>query len=78
MIKARVSGSKVYLYFMKKGRQARHHIPRNSCNCIRMLDRMPMTSRLASIQCRSLSRRVIDEKPHFPLFPRGSGWGEVG
>ena len=31
MIKARASGSKVYLYFMKKGRQARHHIPRNSC-----------------------------------------------
>ena len=35
MIKARASGSKVYLYFMKKGRQARHRIPRNSCfNCI--------------------------------------------
>ena len=31
MIKARSSGSKVYLYFMKKGRQARHRIPRNSC-----------------------------------------------
>ena len=31
MIKARASGSKVYLYFMKKGRQARHRIPRNSC-----------------------------------------------
>ena len=30
MIKARASGSKVYLYFMKKGRQARHRIPRNS------------------------------------------------
>ena len=27
---ARASGSKVYLYFMKKGRQARHRIPRNS------------------------------------------------
>ena len=31
MIKARASGSKVCLYFMKKGRQARHRIPRNSC-----------------------------------------------
>ena len=31
MIKARASGSKVNLYFMKKGRQARHRIPRNSC-----------------------------------------------
>ena len=31
MIKARASGSKVYLYFMKKGRQARHRIQRNSC-----------------------------------------------
>ena len=31
MIKARASSSKVYLYFMKKGRQARHRIPRNSC-----------------------------------------------
>ena len=31
MIKARASGSKVYLYFMKKGRQARHCIPRDSC-----------------------------------------------
>ena len=31
LIKARASGSKVYLYFMKKGRQARHRIPRNSC-----------------------------------------------
>ena len=31
MIKARGSGSKVYLYFMKKGRQARHRIPWNSC-----------------------------------------------
>ena len=31
MIKARASGSKVYLYFMKKGRLARHRIPRNSC-----------------------------------------------
>ena len=31
MIKARASGSKVYLYIMKKGRQARHRIPRNSC-----------------------------------------------
>ena len=31
MIKAKASGSKVYLYFMKKGRQARHRIPRNSC-----------------------------------------------
>ena len=31
MITARASGSKVYLYFMKKGRQARHRIPRNSC-----------------------------------------------
>ena len=30
MIKARASGSKVYLYFMKKGRQERHRIPRNS------------------------------------------------
>ena len=27
---ARASGSKVYLYFMKKGRQARPRIPRNS------------------------------------------------
>ena len=32
MIKARASGSKVYLYFMKKGRQARHRILRNSCD----------------------------------------------
>ena len=31
MIKARASGSKVCLYFMKKGRQARHRIPWNSC-----------------------------------------------
>ena len=31
MIKARASGSKVYLYFMKKGRQVRHRIPWNSC-----------------------------------------------
>ena len=31
MIKARASGSKVYPYFMKKGRQARRRIPRNSC-----------------------------------------------
>ena len=31
MIKTRASGSKVYFYFMKKGRQARHRIPRNSC-----------------------------------------------
>ena len=31
MIKARASGSKVYLYFMKKGRQARYRIPWNSC-----------------------------------------------
>ena len=31
MIKARALGSKVYLYFMKKGRQVRHRIPRNSC-----------------------------------------------
>ena len=31
MITARASGSKLYLYFMKKGRQARHRIPRNSC-----------------------------------------------
>ena len=31
MVKARASGSKVYLYLMKKGRQARHCIPRNSC-----------------------------------------------
>ena len=30
MIKARASGSKVNLYFMKKGRQARHCILRNS------------------------------------------------
>ena len=30
MVKARASGSKVCLYFMKKGRQARHRIPRNS------------------------------------------------
>ena len=35
MIKARASGSKVYLYFMRKGRQARHRIPRNSCVYIR-------------------------------------------
>ena len=31
MIKARASGSKGYLYFMKKGRQVRHRIPQNSC-----------------------------------------------
>ena len=31
MIKARASGSKVYLYFMKKGRQAKHRFPQNSC-----------------------------------------------
>ena len=31
MVKARASGSKVYLYFIKKGRQARHRIPRYSC-----------------------------------------------
>ena len=31
MIEARASCSKVYLYFMEKGRQARHRIPRNSC-----------------------------------------------
>ena len=31
MIKVRASGSEVYLCFMKKGRQARHRIPRNSC-----------------------------------------------
>ena len=30
MIKARALGSKVYLYFMKKGRQVRHRIPLNS------------------------------------------------
>ena len=36
MIKARASGSKVYLYFMKKGRQARHSIPRISCLFIQM------------------------------------------
>ena len=36
MIKARASGSKVYLYFMKKGRQARHRILRNSC-CYKQL-----------------------------------------
>ena len=36
MIKARASGSKVYLYFMKKGRQARHRIPRNSCSFFSM------------------------------------------
>ena len=34
MIKARASGSNVYLNFMKKGRQARHRIPQNSCICI--------------------------------------------
>ena len=34
MIKARASVSKVYLYFMKKGRQARHRIPRNSCSTL--------------------------------------------
>ena len=28
---ARASSSKVYLYFMKKGRQARHRIPGNYC-----------------------------------------------
>ena len=33
MIKGRASGSKVYLYFMKKGTQARHRISRNSCCC---------------------------------------------
>ena len=32
MIKARASGSEVYLHFMTKGRQARHRIPRNSRN----------------------------------------------
>ena len=31
MIKAKASGSKVYLYFMKKGRQARQRNPRNAC-----------------------------------------------
>ena len=34
MIEARASGSKVYLCFMKKGRQVRHGIPRNSCFCL--------------------------------------------
>ena len=38
MIKARASGSKVYLYFMKKGRQARHRIPQNSCGSLVILD----------------------------------------
>ena len=28
---ARTSDSKVYFYFMKKGRQSRHRIPRDSC-----------------------------------------------
>ena len=40
MTKARASGSKVYLYFMKKGRQARHRIPRNSCFSVNVLARI--------------------------------------
>ena len=39
MIKARASGSKVYLYFMKKGRQARHRIPWNSCYSVGIIGR---------------------------------------
>ena len=34
---ARASGSKVYLYFMKKGRQARHRIPQNSCAMLQLI-----------------------------------------
>ena len=48
MIKARASGSKVYLYFMKKGRQARHRILRNSC-----------LKELSSIVKESKERRII-------------------
>ena len=55
MIKARASGSKVYLYFMKKGRQARHRIPRNSCFVVFFLfffyclnATIPLTSTLAN------------------------------
>ena len=53
IIKARASGSKVYLYFMKTGRQARHRIPRNSCytwqqskTCTRMIALLDKTKKL--------------------------------
>ena len=59
MIKARASGSKVYLYFMKKGRQARHRIPRNSCLSIVNLDiRGQLVSRLAR-HMYSLSNAIL-------------------
>ena len=57
MIKARASGSKVYLYFIKKGRQARHRIPRNSCVACTMFSnyRAPGTllfdKAMASVMC---------------------------
>ena len=61
MIKARASGSKVYLYFMKKGRQARHRIPRNSCVIFSSPGRspgraivLPLASALASALAAAL------------------------
>ena len=54
MIKARASGSKVYPYFMKKGRQARHRILRNSC--------LPYDNDIAMIQLVRATRTDIVDK----------------
>ena len=46
MLKARASGLKVYVYFMTKGRQARHRIPRNSCVTIYIYEKSIMSEYL--------------------------------
>ena len=74
MIKAKASGSKVYLYFMKKGRQARHRIPRNSCSQLypthsRLV--YDLTETILAILCRGVSYMLPAK--YQPNPPGGSG-----
>ena len=64
MIKARASGSKVYLYFMKKGRQARHHIPRNSC-CFCLSSQWEPVLTIKNWLFGILKVRILYEKTQF-------------
>ena len=72
MIKARASGSKVYLYFMKKGRQARHRIPQNSCEIIlqegSLGDPLPKCSN-CSAPLNKMATRAKNRKTFKRLLP---------
>ena len=73
MIKARASGSKAYLYFMKKGRQARHRIPRNSCDDNAPCYKVSMLESIALQKDVSSDTKISTFLKLYTFFPvRGS------